>query len=193
MLRLHHVTALGGPTLRPHDEPRSFCVRSRATAYCQWPQTLWCQLAEHTLHIAIRNEVADLPVLSDALEAFCVRHGVAGTPRAHLQVVLDELVSNIIKYAWPDGGAHRIEFFVSALTEGIRLELVDDGQPFDPRSVKAPPQRTPGSRPQIGGLGLHLVRQLVDRIDYVRSSGCNHTIVKKECAVRISPGGAVDA
>ena len=106
----------------------------------------------------------------------------------HLQVVLDELVSNVIKYAWPEGGTHRIELFVSALDDGIKLELVDDGRPFDPRTVTAAAQRTPGST-----LGLHLVRQLADHIDHVRSGGCNHTIVTKLCAVRISPEGAVDA
>jgi anti-sigma regulatory factor (Ser/Thr protein kinase) len=147
----------------------------------------WCPLTDPTLQLAIRNEVADLRVLSDALEQFCLRHGVDRTVRVHLQVVLDELVSNVIKYAWPDGGTHRIELFLSAVDHGIKLELVDDGLAFDPRSANAPAQRTPGST-----LGLHLVRQLADHIDHVRSSGCNHTIVTKLCAVQISPVGAVD-
>jgi anti-sigma regulatory factor (Ser/Thr protein kinase) len=147
----------------------------------------WCPLTDPTLQVAIRNEVAELRVLSDALEQFCVRHRVDSTARVHLQVVLDELASNVIKYAWPDGGTHRIELFLSAVDDGIKLEIVDDGRAFDPRNVIAPAQRTPGNT-----LGLHLVRQLVDHIDHVRSGGCNHTIVTKLCAVRISPEGAVD-
>ena len=145
----------------------------------------WCPLTDAKLQVAIRNEVADLSVLSDALEQFCVRLGVDNTARVHLQVVLDELVSNIIKYAWPEGGTHRIEMSVSALEDGIRLELVDDGRAFDPRSANASAERSSGST-----LGLHLVRQLVDHIHHARSSGCNHTILTKLCAVRIPPGGS---
>ena len=143
-------------------------------------------MGEHRVHLAIRNELADLALLSDALEQFCVRHGVTSKTRGHLQVALDEIVSNIIKYAWPDGGAHKIELFISAVTDGIKLELVDDGQAFDPLAVKAPAQPTAGSRPRPGGLGLHMVHQLVDGIDYVRRRGRNHTTLTKQCAVSVS-------
>lgn len=141
------------------------------------------QLREHTTHLAIQNQRAALSDLREGLERFCIDHGVPRKSLVELQVALDEIVSNIIKYAWPEGGTHDISVRITARSREVEVEVVDDGQAFDPRSAPAPEAPRVGRRIRPGGVGIHMTRQLIDRIDYVRANGRNHIIMKKRCAV----------
>jgi serine/threonine-protein kinase RsbW len=99
-----------------------------------------------------------------------------------LQVVIDEIVSNVIKYAWPEGGTHKLNVRISAQGDEVHVEVIDDGQAFDPLTVPPPRPAAPGRRPQPGGVGIHMVRQLVDALVYERSGERNHIVIKKRCA-----------
>jgi serine/threonine-protein kinase RsbW len=137
-----------------------------------------------TLQLVIRNELADLSIASESLERFCVRHGVAREPLVQLQVALDEIASNVIKYAWPEGGRHEFTIHFTADSDGVKIEILDDGQPFDPRSAPAP-KRT-GGRRRPGGAGIPMTRQLMDDIEYIRTRGTNHIKLTKRCATHIA-------
>jgi two-component sensor histidine kinase len=52
-----------------------------------------------------------------------------------LQVALDEIVSNVIRYAWPEAGAHEIEIRTTVRDDGVEVEIIDDGRMFDPRNA----------------------------------------------------------
>jgi anti-sigma regulatory factor (Ser/Thr protein kinase) len=135
--------------------------------------------------VAIRNEIGELAILRDALRRFCLEQGVGRKTLLQLHVTLDEIVSNIIKYAWPDGGAHELCVRMSAIDDTIRIEVIDDGQPFDPRTAPVP---RPARRARPGGIGIHLVRQLVDEIAYHRADNRNHVVVtKRRDAARTVP------
>jgi serine/threonine-protein kinase RsbW len=138
---------------------------------------------ERTTRVAIRNQIADLAILRDALKTFCTEHAVARKTLLQLQVTLDEVVSNIIKYAWPEGGTHELSVRLTARSDGIQIEVVDDGRAFDPRSAPAPAsERTRAGRRRPGGVGLQMVKQLVDDIQYFRSGGRNHVVLTKRCS-----------
>ena len=127
----------------------------------------------------IRNEIAELATLRVGLNRFCTAHAVAGKTVTQLQVVLDEIVSNIIKYAWPDGGKHELSVRISASAKSIQMEVVDDGQAFDPLTARAPDHTPPERRRRPGGVGIHITKQLVDDISYFRDHGCNHIVLTK--------------
>jgi anti-sigma regulatory factor (Ser/Thr protein kinase) len=128
--------------------------------------------------VSIRNEIGELAILRDALRRFCLEHGVGRRTLMQLHVTLDEIVSNIIKYAWPEGGAHELSVRMSATANAIRIEVIDDGRAFDPRTAPRPhPHVARRARP--GGIGIHLVRQLVDEIAYHRADNRNHVVVTK--------------
>jgi anti-sigma regulatory factor (Ser/Thr protein kinase) len=129
--------------------------------------------------VAIRNEIGELAILRDALRRFCLEHGVGRKTRMQLHVTLDEIVSNIIKYAWPEGGAHELLVRMSATPNAIRIEVIDDGQAFDPRTAPSPHPHVARRRARPGGIGIHLVRQLVDEIAYHRADNRNHVVVTK--------------
>jgi hypothetical protein len=58
--------------------------------------------------LTIRKDRADLSVLRDTLDRVAAEHGISGKSLIELQVVLDEIISNTVKYAWPEGGTARI-------------------------------------------------------------------------------------
>lgn len=126
-----------------------------------------------TTTLVIRNDRAAVPDALEAARSFLARHAVAEADMAALELALDEILTNQINYGFRDGMAH--EILLELRVEGGRLdvEIRDDGVPFDPLSV-APPDLEAGiEERQIGGLGMHFVRSLIDEVSYRRSGGWN--------------------
>ena len=142
-----------------------------------------------TTHIVIRNNMADLAVLTTAMERVGAEHGMQEQSLFQLQVALDEIVSNVIKYAWPEGGAHDIEIRITARDDGVEVEIIDGGRMFDPRDAPKRDKPLPGQRPQPGGVGVQMTTQLVDRVDYARIGNRNHTTLTKLCALGTAVSG----
>ena len=132
-----------------------------------------------TTNLVIRNEMAQLSILSEAMERFGSEHALAPKPLVQLQVALDEIVSNVIKYAWPEGGTHEIRVRITFDSGKMTIDIADDGRSFDPRRA-LPPERPPaGQRPRPGGVGLHMVKQFMDGFEYARIDGWNHSTLVK--------------
>jgi anti-sigma regulatory factor (Ser/Thr protein kinase) len=144
-----------------------------------------------TTHIVIRNNVADLAALTTAMERMGAEHGIPERSLFQLQVALDETVSNVIKYAWPEDGAHDIEIRITVRSDGVEVEIVDDGRMFDPRDAPERDKPLPGKRPQPGGVGVQMTRQLVDRMGYARIGNRNHTTLTKVCALDPAASGRI--
>jgi serine/threonine-protein kinase RsbW len=136
-----------------------------------------------TTHIVIRNRIADLAALTTAMERVGIENGMPKKALFQLQIALDEMVSNVIKYAWPEVGDHAIEISITVRDDGVEVEIIDDGRMFDPRHAPKRDQPLPGQRPQQGGLGVQMTKQLVDHIGYARIGNSNHTTLTKHCAL----------
>ena len=136
-----------------------------------------------TTLIVIRNNVADLAALTAVMERVGTEHGMPEKALFQLQVALDELVSNVSKYAWPEPNAHDIEIRITARHDGVEVEIIDDGRMFDPRDAPKRDKPPPGQRPRPGGVGVQMTKQLVDRIDYARIGNRNHTTLTKLCTL----------
>lgn len=137
------------------------------------------QSTARSVEIVIRNDLMELATLRDGLEQIGAELGIPGKPLMQLQVALDEIASNVINYGWPDGGNHELRVRITGQQDRIEVEIVDDGREFDPRQAPAP-EPQPAGRRQPGGLGIHLVKQLVDRLEYERVDGRNRTVVTKQ-------------
>ena len=133
-----------------------------------------------SVDLAIRNDMAELAIVTDALDRIREEAAVPGRIVTQLQVALDELLSNIIKYAWPEGGSHELHVHIGVQLGEIQVVIVDDGKPFDPRGEAGPASPQPGREPRAGGLGIHMVKQLVDRLDYARIDGRNRVTLVKQ-------------
>jgi len=88
------------------------------------------QSTARTAEIVIRNDMAELANLRDSLERIGAELGVPGKPLMQLQVALDEIASNAIKYGWPDGGNHKLFVRITGQQDRIEVEIVDDGREF---------------------------------------------------------------
>jgi len=143
-----------------------------------------------TTQIVIRNTIADLAALTTVMERVGAECRIPQRSLFQVQVALDEMVSNVVKYAWPEPNAHDIEIRITARDDRVEVEIIDDGQRFDPRDAPERDEPLPGRRPRQGGVGVHMTKQLVDRIDYARISNRNHTTLTKLCALGPAASGA---
>lgn len=119
------------------------------------------------------NDLAELPATLDWLEAALRTAGAGADQIGEWRLVAEEGLSNIIRHGYTDAARHSIEVTLERAGGEIRLVLRDDGRPFDPLAAPTPDlDRPPEERPE-GGLGVHLVKTLVDRADYRRENGIN--------------------
>ena len=101
--------------------------------------------------------------------------GHSASPRAlyHAQLAAEETGTNIIKYGYADTREHRITLRVACQADCFRLELLDDGRPFDVRAHPEPDPERGLENQQPGGWGISLVRRLARRMDYEHRDGIN--------------------
>ncbi len=92
---------------------------------------------------------------------------------------LDELFTNIISYGFDDGIEHQIKFSLAKEQETLVVQVEDDGKPFNPLEATGPEVSQDLDTINIGGLGIHLVKKMMDEIDYQRVEGKNRLVLKK--------------
>src|SRR5262249_53582087 len=126
-----------------------------------------------SLERVLSNDVESLVATTTALEGLLDRHAVVADTRFACILALEEIVTNIIKYAYSDPGVHEIRFAASLTAQHVVLRFVDDGHAFDPLSAPAPDLEQPLEERPIGGLGIELVRKLADRMEYARAAARN--------------------
>ena len=80
----------------------------------------------------------------------------------------DELLTNIISYAYRDDKEHEIGIKVELSSDRLKVSMVDDGIPFNPLGIEKPDTELPLEEREIGGLGIHLVRNMMDKVSYRR-------------------------
>ena len=86
---------------------------------------------------------------------------------------MDEIFTNIISYGYTDQAEHTVRVCVSADADHLTIVVEDDGVPFNPIERLTPKVPDNVESCKIGGLGIHLVKNLVDDIGYRRCDGKN--------------------
>ena len=135
---------------------------------------------ESHLSLVLRNHSSELERMSEAVSAWCQGNAVSATAEFQVNLTLDEIVSNVIRHGWKDGGEHQLHVRISRLEGELRVEVEDDATPFNPLEVPAPDINRPLEERPIGGLGIHLVRQIMDSLEYRRLDGKNLLVMKKK-------------
>jgi len=113
------------------------------------------------------------------VEEFCRTQGLAKDTTLDLRLVADEVLTNIVQYARVGIEAHPVELRLSASGGLLRMEFRDEGAPFNPLDAPAPDLDTRPEARAIGGLGIHLVRSLVDEARYFRDGSVNVLVLMK--------------
>jgi serine/threonine-protein kinase RsbW len=105
----------------------------------------------------------------DWVEAF----PVSAQSRYSIRLAIEEMLSNTIKYAYDDDRDHFITIRVAAASDGIQIQLVDDGRPFDPTRHPKPDIARNIESGIDGGFGIELVRCVCKQMGYRRDQTCN--------------------
>lgn len=101
----------------------------------------------------------------------------------NIQLATDEAASNIIEHAYEGISNGILELSCGMVGDAIKIVLIDHGEPFDPGSIPMPDLKADLSDRKIGGLGIFLMRKLMDTVHYESSPETNKntlTMIKRK-------------
>ena len=121
----------------------------------------------------MQNQVSELVELTKKADGFMQSHQLPGEIVYKVNLILEEVLTNIIKYAYKDTLMHDIRIKMSLKKHEVLIQFEDDGEEFDPISAPVPKAQESISESPVGGLGIHLVKQMADGVEYRRHQGLN--------------------
>ncbi|MBQ8759939.1 MAG: ATP-binding protein [Bacteroidales bacterium] len=128
--------------------------------------------------LVMRNDIADIALLADFVEKLSEESQLPMDAGFKLNLALEEAVSNVMKYAYPEGEEHEITLTVKIDAGKMIFELSDTGKPFDPTMTEAPDVTLSAEERSIGGLGIFLVKNIMQSVEYHRVGNRNILVMK---------------
>lgn len=129
--------------------------------------------------LTIPNRIDQLPAVTDFLENLGSSWNLPQKMVLSLNLVLEEALTNTILYGFDDQETHLIEINISRKNQYLSIRISDDGQAYDPTQRKDPDLNLPLEERPIGGLGIFLIKQMMDSVSYVRKNNKNYLTLKK--------------
>jgi anti-sigma regulatory factor (Ser/Thr protein kinase) len=130
--------------------------------------------------LLVANQIEELP----RVEAFLEEAGEAWELSApliySLNLALEEALANIISYGYDDQDHHEIEIALVKDKATLTVTITDDGHEYDPTLKIDPDISLPAEERQIGGLGIFLIKKIMDKVEYQRKENRNHLILTKK-------------
>jgi len=127
----------------------------------------------NSVSISIKNQIDQMPSVIETFEAFGEKNELSFGVIQKFNIALDELLNNIISYGFKDNLEHRIDVDMELRNERLIITLKDDGVPFNPFRNDPPDTMLSIDERNIRGLGIHIVKNLVDEYDYKRNTDLN--------------------
>lgn len=135
--------------------------------------------------IILANEISEIGRLADFIEDMGNEFSLAPDVRFNLNLVLEEAVANIINYAYPKDEHESIYLSARMHEDSIVLVLTDTGKEFDPTMAPEIDVTLSAEERQIGGLGIFLIRQIMNEVRYERIDGKNVLTLEKKLTGRL--------
>lgn len=151
--------------------------KQRRQSYCITKSDKIMQTHKHSFKLKI--DLSELQTLNRHLHAFCKTTQLSEDCMLEINVCLDELFTNIVSYGYEDKSQHPILFTLSVIDNLLTIRVEDEGIPFNPLGAKDPEKVHDLDNLQVGGLGIHIVKKLMDDIGYKRYRGKNILTLKK--------------
>ena len=131
-------------------------------------------------NLILPNDVQEVPKLAAFVDEVCEAAGMDMSTTMQMNLAIEEAVVNVMEYAYPADTKGEIK--IEALANSVRLKFVisDWGKPFDPTSMEEVDTTLSVEERPIGGLGIHLVRQIMDSLNYERIDGKNVLTLRKK-------------
>ena len=130
-------------------------------------------------HLVLHNNIQQIPQLADFVETIAQEKQLDPSLAMGINLALEEAVSNVMLYAYPKGTDGLVQVDATLSKDTLEFVIVDNGVPFDPTAAPDVNFNIPVEDRPIGGLGIHLVRQLMDTVSYERKADKNVLKMKK--------------
>ncbi|UCG08878.1 MAG: ATP-binding protein [Desulfobacterales bacterium] len=127
----------------------------------------------------LKSKISELDTLCHEMEKFGRSLGLSKKCIFEINLALDELFTNIISYGFADEKEHSIKITITPQNDMLCLCIEDDGLPFNPVDVEEPDLKRTIEDCKIGGLGIHLIKNLMDEVCYERCGRINKLTLKK--------------
>ena len=130
--------------------------------------------------ITLPNDVAEVPALAEFVEGVCEEVGMDMPTTMQLNLAIEEAVVNVMDYAYPAGVKGEVVVDARVNDGQLLIVITDHGTPFDPTAKGDVDTTLSAEERNIGGLGIHLIRTIMDTVSYERSGDSNVlTLTKK--------------
>jgi sigma-B regulation protein RsbU (phosphoserine phosphatase) len=133
---------------------------------------------QSTVSVRLRNDPSEIYRLNQIVTEFAVQHDLGAELAFRVNLVLEEVLINVIAYGYDDSLEHEISVRLSWLDPDIELEVKDDGRPFNPLEAPQPEMEKPLIERPVGGWGIHLIRRLMDHLEYRRERDKNCLLLR---------------
>jgi anti-sigma regulatory factor (Ser/Thr protein kinase) len=131
-------------------------------------------------HLVLHNDIREIPELAALVDRIAEAGSLDPTLALNLNLALEEAVSNVMMYAYPKGTCGTVEVLAEQAPDRVRFTVIDAGIPFDPTVMPDADISLDVSDRPIGGLGIFLVRKIMDAVTYERREGKNILVMQKK-------------
>jgi len=130
--------------------------------------------------VTLCNDLSQIRPLTTFVRGVTDRLGLEDRPAKSLRLALEEMVVNIIHYAYPKGTRGKVDVRAWSDGKAVRFTVTDSGVPFDPTAVPSVDTTLSAEDRPVGGLGIHLARALMDSVRYERADDKNILTLEKK-------------
>jgi len=132
--------------------------------------------------LTLTNDLKRVPRLNTFIDEVCEANGFDMSATMQINLAIEEAVVNVMNYAYPEGTVGNITIEVKSNGSEVTFIIRDSGTPFDPTAKPEVDITLSAEDRAIGGLGIHLIRQIMDHINYERIDGHNVLTLIKKCS-----------
>ena len=130
--------------------------------------------------LVVANRLDELNTINQFLDELSEQWDIPPALTMTLHLVVEEAFTNVVQYAFADTQAHEIVLLVSKDMGLLSLVLQDDGVAYDPTARVDPDTTLAVEEREIGGLGIFLIKQMMDHVSYERVGNKNRLIMQKQ-------------
>jgi anti-sigma regulatory factor (Ser/Thr protein kinase) len=138
------------------------------------------------LTLMLVNQPKEIERACTVVEEFVAAQRLSGETGYALALTLDEVVANVIRHGYDDDAEHIIRVRLWLEGDLLSVQVADDGVAFNPLLAPDPDLTLPIEQRPVGGLGIHIIRTMMDDIDYRRANGQNLLTLRKRVE-RVEP------
>lgn len=132
------------------------------------------------MDIRLHNDLSEISRMAEIVHEYGRTHSFGKEVVEEINLALEELISNIILHGYGEDGDLGIDVSLNLKGDTLYIVISDDAQPFNPLEIDDPDIDLPVEERQIGGLGVFLTKQVMDKLEYEVRDGRNVVLLEKQ-------------